>query len=120
MTGPLPDLTVKLRPASWFPLLLALAVLGGAAAAAVFHPGCLIRDRTGLKCPACGSGRSLTALAQGNPGEAFYWNALFPAGLLLLAALAWWPGSRGPGWLAAAVGILAFGVLRNLDFYLLY
>lgn len=109
------------RPAvSLIPLLAALGLLLGAAAAAGWAPGCPVRSWTGLKCPGCGSGRAMAALMGGDLPGAFYWNALlFPLVALLLAA-----GLRQRwSWrnlLAVSLVVLGFGVLRNLPFYLLY
>lgn len=111
---------MKFRPAAPLPLLAALGLLLGAGAAVFWAPGCPVRDWTGLKCPGCGSGRAMAALLRGDPGSAFYWNAL----LLPLATLLAVAGCRRPwnwrGWLALAGPIFGFGVLRNLPFYLLY
>ena len=105
------------RPAvSLIPLLAAVGLLLGAVAAAGWGPGCPVRSWTGLKCPGCGSGRAMAALMRGDLPGAFYWNALlFP---LVIA------GYRKPwswrGWLALGAAGLAFAVVRNLPFYLLY
>ena len=111
---------MKPRPVSMIPLLAAVGLLLGAGAAVMWAPGCPVREWTGLKCPGCGTGRFITALAGGNVRGAFYWNAL----LLPLIALLTVAGFRRPwswqGWLLLSGGILAFGVARNLPFYLLY
>ena len=110
------------RPAvSLIPLLAALGLLLGAVAAAGWGPGCPVRSWTGLKCPGCGSGRAMAALMGGDLPGAFYWNALlFPLVALLLAA-GLRKGSRWWGrWAVLGLMVLAFGVLRNLPFYLLY
>jgi hypothetical protein len=63
----------------------------------------------------------MAALMRGDLPGAFYWNALlFPLVALLLAAglrkhSGWWGR-----WAALGLMVLAFGVLRNLPFYLLY
>lgn len=111
---------MKCRPATALPLLVAIGLLGGAAAAVAWQPGCPVRDLTGLKCPGCGSGRALAALLRGSVTEAFYWNAVLLPLVAGLAISAWrkpWPARR---WLLLAAALLAFGVLRNLPFYLLY
>ena len=111
---------MKRPTVSLIPLLAALGLLLGAAAAAGWGPGCPVRSWTGLKCPGCGSGRAMAALVRGDLPGAFYWNALlFPLVALLLAAGLW---QRGSWRSVLAVGMVAlgFGVLRNLPFYLLY
>ncbi len=108
------------RLPAMLPLLTALGLLLGAAAGAFLAPGCPVREWTGLKCPGCGAGRAVSALLTGNASAAFYWNALlFPAFALLLVASFRRPW-RWRGWLLFGLAVLAFGVARNLPFYLLY
>ena len=45
----------------------------------VFGGGCLLKDTTGIPCPACGMSRAFFCLVTGNLREAFYFNPAFPA-----------------------------------------
>jgi hypothetical protein len=111
---------MSFRPASILPLLAALGLLLGSLSATVWQPGCPVRAWTGLKCPGCGAGRAMEAILRGDAAGAWYWNAL----LLSLIALLVIAGFRKPwswrGWLALGAAGLAFAVVRNLPFYLLY
>lgn len=101
------------------PAFAALLCLAGAAWVWFLQPPCVIRNATGLKCPACGISRALHAAADGHWGEIFYWHALLIPGLLLLAFACVKP-IRWPWWAAAGVLLAGFTVLRNLSVYLLY
>ena len=102
------------------PLLAALGLLLGAAAAVWWQPGCPLRSATGLKCPGCGAGRAVAALATGEWRAALYWNALLWPVLVLLGIAAFHQPWRWQAWLGLGGLGLAFGVVRNLPFYLLY
>lgn len=111
---------MSFRPTSLLPLLAAGGLLLGALGATVWQPGCPVRTGAGLKCPGCGAGRAMDALLRGDAAGAWYWNAL----LLPLMALLVIAGFRKPwswhAWVALGSVGLAFGVVRNLPFYLLY
>jgi hypothetical protein len=111
---------MKFRPAASLPLLAAVGLLLGAAAAACWPPGCPVREWTGLKCPGCGSGRAMAALLRGDPRGAIYWNAMLLPLVAILAMSGFYQAWTWRGWLGLAAGILGFGVVRNLPFYLLY
>ena len=81
----------RFRPAAW------LAAAGAGAAGilwkfdprtAGFFPPCPFHTVTGCYCPGCGSTRALHALARGDFGAAFRWNALLTVTLPFLAVLA--------------------------------
>ena len=111
---------MNLRIHTFLPLLAAVGLLAGSAAAMYWAPGCPVRESTGLKCPGCGTGRAAGALLKGDISALFYWNAtLLPMVLLLLVA-AFSPPWRWRGWLLLGVLTLSFGIVRNLPFYLLY
>jgi len=114
-------------------VLLAVTVAGIAAviyflnpSAHAFYPVCQFHRLTGLNCPGCGGTRAAYALLHGNFVTAFRDNALFVAGLPLVAARAGWLAlnrwrGRSPGpffptrfLLPLLVVIGVFGVLRNL------
>lgn len=101
------------------PAFAALLCLAGAVWVWFLQPPCVIRNATGLKCPACGISRALKAAADGRWSEVFYWHVLLAPGLLMLAFACARP-IRWPWWLAAGVVLLGFTVLRNLSVYLLY
>lgn len=93
---------------------------------------CPLLSLTGVQCPLCGSTRAAGALARGDIAAAWSYNALFVAGMAVLAccALAWLlevaggPALRPPRWLRPLtqnriylfVGIICviFMVVRNL------
>jgi hypothetical protein len=93
------------------------------------YPPCWFHLLTGLHCPGCGATRCLAALVHGDVPQAAAYNVLF---LLALPYLALWgiqasmrflrgqsvPRREVPGWVIAgiAVGIVLFGILRNLPF----
>jgi len=94
-----------------------------------FHlPVCWLFSLTGRYCPGCGATRATHELLHGHVGAAWHDNALWITGLPLYAyvALSEWrmvrhgrplPGnlSRQPWfWIALAVAVALFGVLRNL------
>jgi hypothetical protein len=84
---------------------------------------------TGLWCPGCGLTRATHAVLRGDVGQAFGYNLLFPLflGAIVVGWLAWMRTALGRapiGWLtraprwtgpAAALVLIAFGVLRNVD-----
>ena len=87
---------------------------------------CPFRAVTGLWCPFCGGTRAVWAAAHGDFGLMFHCNAMLP--LYALVALWAWLSHLGKvtGWwrltapsgrafyVAAAVGLIGFTVLRNL------
>jgi hypothetical protein len=87
-------------------------------------PPCLWRAATGWLCPGCGSARALHALLHGEIGVALAMNPLVVLALPLVAVdLRTRLGGRAcetavharPGFVyALAVGIMAFGWLRNI------
>jgi hypothetical protein len=114
-------------------VLLAITVAGIAAviysfnpSAHNFYPVCQFHRLTGLNCPGCGGTRAAYALLHGEVATALRDNALFVAGLPILAARAGWLALnrwRGrtngpffpPRWLLPLLVVVAvFGVLRNL------
>jgi hypothetical protein len=101
------------------PAFAALFCLAGAVWVWFLQPPCVIRNATGLKCPACGISRALRAAAAGRWGEIFYWHALLVPGLLMLGFACVRP-LRWRWWVAAGAVLLGFTVLRNLPVYLLY
>jgi len=111
---------VNPRRRAVLPLLVALGLLLGAAAAAWWQPGCPIRSGLGVKCPGCGAGRSLAALLAGEWRGAFYWNAMLWPMLLLLVGAGFQRPWGWKGWVALGLLGMGFGVARNLPFYLLY
>ena len=111
---------MNLRPSSLLPLLAALGLLLGALAGTVWQPGCPVRAGTGLKCPGCGAGRAMEALLRGDAAGAMYWNALLLPLIVLLVVAGFRKPWSWPGWLALGATGLAFAVVRNLPFYLLY
>jgi hypothetical protein len=125
----------KLSPSlAWFGAAVLALTLTGAAAAVYwlnptanhFYPVCQFHRLTGLNCPGCGGTRALYALLHGDLATAFRDNALFVAGLPLLAlrgawfALNRWRGRpNGPflparGVIPLLALVIAFGILRNL------
>ena len=88
-----------------------------------FFPVCFFHQFTGLHCPGCGGLRAVHHLTHGELRAAFHCNPLLVSALPFAA----WLGFRGlrPGgalsnatftrlaW-ATLVGVLVFGVLRNL------
>jgi len=118
----------------WFAgVMLAAAVLGGAAvlycfdpAAHGFYPVCRFHQWTGLNCPGCGATRAAHALLHGDLTLALRDNALLtlaPVALLVRAgwlAAARWRQRPAPAvmpanaiWVLVAIA-LVFAVLRNL------
>ena len=114
-------------------ILLAAAALGIAAtifflnpATHHFYPVCQFHRLTGLNCPGCGMTRASYALLHGEWRAALRDNALFVAGLGLLALRGGWQvanrlGGRPNGeffparWLwPLLAAALVFSVLRNL------
>jgi hypothetical protein len=92
------------------------------------YPTCPFLAVTGHWCPGCGTLRAIHALSRGDVAAAAGLNVLFLASLPLLAViwLRWvrrsWTGAPRPQpapaaliW-ALAVGVLLFGVIRNLPF----
>ena len=67
--------------------LVAAALLPFAAPRLAALPACPLRAASGWPCPACGSGRALTALAAGQPLVALAANPLAVAGLVGLGLL---------------------------------
>jgi hypothetical protein len=92
------------------------------------YPTCPFFALTGHFCPGCGSLRAMHALTQGDLAGAAGLNVLALASLPVLAViwLRWvrrsWTGAPrtqpAPAALiwALAVGVLVFGVIRNLPF----
>jgi len=78
-----------------------LALRSCAPALAVFSPGCLFHQVTGLPCFACGATRAALCLAAGDPLGAMSWN---PLAALALAA-AWGGGFVAPLWLALGLPV---------------
>jgi len=111
---------MKRRLNSMLPLLAALGLLLGAGAAVGWQPGCPVRSGLGIKCPGCGAGRAVAAMASGDWQEAWYWNALLWPVLVLLGGAVFRKPWGWPAWLGLGMLGLAFGVVRNLPFYLLY
>lgn len=101
------------------PRASALLLLSGAVWVWFLQPPCVVRNATGLKCPACGVSHALRAVLEGHWREVIYWHALLVPGLLLLAVGCVRP-LRWPWWVAAGGILLFFTVLRNLPVYLLY
>jgi len=121
-------------PAASVVLMLLLTFGGGAIlflfnpAQSGFYPVCLFHQTTGLLCPGCGSLRALHQLLHGHVVAALHFNALL---VLSLPVMAWF-GCRSivdnlnhqpadirirPVWLwFGLVGLVAFGILRNLPF----
>jgi hypothetical protein len=97
------------------------------------YPGCVLKNVTGLDCPACGGLRCVRALATGHPVEAADHNllAVLVLPVFVLGWLAWmrrsWQGrplvgTAGPhpvipagviGW-TFGLALVAFMVVRNL------
>ena len=79
-------------------LVLWLVLLTAGALAANFAmrrslplPFCLLREITGIPCPACGSTRSLLAWTHLDPSGAFFFNPLF---FIACVGLAGWTAIR--------------------------
>jgi hypothetical protein len=92
------------------------------------YPTCPFFAVTGHWCPGCGTLRAIHALTRGDVAAAAGLNVLFLASLPVLAViwLRWvrrsWTGAPRPQpapaaliW-ALAVGVVLFGVIRNLPF----
>ena len=112
--------------------LLALGAVGAGIVAAVVDPTqgpivCPFRIGTGLDCPLCGATRAVHSLATGHPLRALDHNLLIalaiPVALValvvaLVAAVRGrpirWPTLPRGAWIALAVVVGAFWVLRNL------
>lgn len=79
---------------SWYWGVLVLILIGVASAFLVispqqrFYPECIIHNTTGIECPACGSSRSLHALANGRLHQAVTHNPFIAAGWPLLTMYA--------------------------------
>ena len=89
------------------------------------YPTCVLLELTGWACPACGGTRAAFDLAHGDVAHAFSHNPLVPLGLmaaLLVVGYRWVVRRSGrqlasmPAWVPVAigVGVLVFGVVRNL------
>jgi hypothetical protein len=94
-----------------------------------FYPACLFHRLTGLQCPGCGATRAAHLLLHGKWTAALQHNALFVAGLPLIAVflgrrIRHWIAGRpartlafNPLWVAGALLAMAFfGIVRNLPF----
>ena len=92
-----------------------------------FYPPCPLYSLTGVYCPGCGATRAVHALATGHLATAVHDNILLVAAVPVVAVLwALWlaralgriESRRTPvprRWVKAlVVGVVAFGVLRNL------
>lgn len=80
-------------------------------------PECLLYEKTGHLCSACGSTRALRALVQGDVWQSLRLNALLLPTFLWLLALALLRGRAFSYLLWGGGGvILLFGVARNLPF----
>lgn len=94
------------------------------------YPRCTFKQATGLDCSGCGSTRAVSALAHGQIGQAFAYNALL---MLTLPILSWWflhclvygisgrrlwPRDIGVKWIwLLPVLIILFSVIRNLPWF---
>ena len=67
---------------------------------------------TGRPCPLCGLTRGLFALAKGQWSAALHFNALAPAGFVMLFALFWANPVRARIWSAGICAFAAYGVAR--------
>jgi len=67
---------------------------------------------TGRPCPLCGLTRGLFALAKGEWSAALHFNALAPAGFLMLFALFWNGPWRARIWTAGMWAFAGYGVVR--------
>lgn len=88
--------------------------------------GCILHDYLFLYCPLCGGTRAIEALLRLDPLAALSYNAyvvLLLALLLILDGFAWGRFVRGRdpfpripawGWVALAVSLVTFWLLRNL------
>lgn len=92
----------------------------------VYSPKCLFYLLTGLKCPGCGSQRSIHALLHLQVGDAFRHNALLVLSIPFLALMCFsWTmrrrfpvlyerlNGRGTIWTVFAV-IIAWWIVRNI------
>lgn len=79
---------------SWYWGILSLIMIAVAAAFLTispqqrFYPECIIHNTTGVECPACGSSRSLHALAHGKIRTALAYNPFVASGWPLLTVYA--------------------------------
>lgn len=101
----------------------------GVAAANAFGlplPPCPLRTFTGIPCPGCGAGRSISALLEGNVAAAIDHNVLVPLALALIvwsvavavarrAGRRWWdPLTSRAASIVTAATLGAFWLLRLL------
>ena len=87
-----------------------------------FYPQCVFKQATGLDCPGCGTTRALHALLHGRVGEAFRFNPMLFA-LMIVGGFATPSVRRGEtprffyarwfGW-GSFVVLMGWWVLRNL------
>ena len=121
------------------PLVAAAALIVAASVAVLFvfdpstagfYPVCALHELTGWQCPGCGGLRAVHQLSHGHLAAAWSLNplvvALLPVGMWLglreMARLLTgreWPGLvTRPffGWLLT-VGLVLFGILRNVPFH---
>ncbi len=130
----------SVAPPQWrtrsLPLLCGGAMLGAAAVVALNDPsapnsrfpGCAFHAATGLWCPGCGLTRGFHQLLTGHPLSAMSYNIFVPVVLVAVVA-SWWGWTRTawgrservwPAWTrqwmatGMAVGLIAYGVLRNV------
>ena len=75
-------------------------------------PLCGFHWLTGRPCPLCGLTRGLLALARGQWGAAFHYNALSPIGLAMLLSLYWRAPARARLWTAGIGAFTVYGVVR--------
>lgn len=128
---PPPRRTWRFSPGAW---TVAALLAGGCVYVAVRDPNthttlppCPFKAFTGWDCPGCGMTRATHALLHLDPVTAANHNLLFVIALpIVLWMLASWflqestgrglPSVRWPVWatIAAGIGVVAFGVLRNL------
>ena len=100
------------------PLMLALGMLLVLSIAG--RSACPVRSMWGLKCPACGLTRAMTAVWQGDLLAATYWHLLvIPSLVGLLVFVIRPPQSWIPWWVCGGI-LVFFTVVRNLSFYFLY
>jgi hypothetical protein len=126
------QLPVRLSSAAGFSVLT-----GGSAMVAYFDPNthhffpvCPLYAMTGLACPGCGLTRGFHALFHGDLLTALDYNALIPIWAAIIfwvwvslavsavrgKGLAMWPTHPNFLW-GFFIGLMTFGVLRNLPLY---